>query len=90
MPSEMRRVANALVARRSESFASRYPRGEGEARLAGALRGFAPKRMRYEPAWKDAAGGTTLEVRLEPSRATGFFLKSSSVVLASMLPKLVA
>lgn len=85
MPSEMRRVAKALVARRSESFASRYPPGEGEARLAGALRGFAPKRMRYAPAWKDGAGGTTLEVRFEPSPATDFFLKSSSVVLTLML-----
>ena len=85
MASEMRRVAKALVARRSETFASRYPPGEGEARLAGALRGFTPKRMRYEPAWKDGAAGTTLEVRLEPSPATDFLLKSSSVVLTLLL-----
>ena len=85
MASEMRRVARSLVESRSESFASRYPRAESEARVANALAGFAPRRLRFESAWKEQPGSLQLEVAFRPARGIDFFLKSMSVVLTLLL-----
>ena len=83
--SEMRRTAKLLVARRSEAFASRYPRAESEARVSRAIEGFAPKGMMFETAWRDEAGAPTLDVSFAPSRGTRFFLNSASVVFIVLL-----
>jgi hypothetical protein len=85
MASEMRRVARSLVESRSESFASRYSRSESEARVAKALAGFVPRRMRFEAAWKEEPGNLHLEVAFQPARGIDFFLKSMSVVLTLLL-----
>jgi hypothetical protein len=85
MASEMRRVARSLVESRSESFASHYPRAESEARVANALAGFAPRRMRFEAAWKEQPGSLQLEVAFRPARGIDLFLKSMSVVLTLLL-----
>jgi hypothetical protein len=85
MASEMRRVAKSLVESRRESFASRYSRTESEARVANALAGFAPRRMRFEAAWKEEPGNLQLEVAFRPARGIDFFLKSMSVVLTLLL-----
>ena len=83
--SEMRRMAKLLVARRSEAFASRYPRAESEARVSRAIEGFSPKGMVFETAWRDASGVPTLDVSFAPSRGTRFFLNSASLVLTLLL-----
>lgn len=85
MASEMRRIARALVARRAESFASRYPRTESEARLESALRGFAAHRMRYATQWREEDGALKLDVAMSPSPGTGLLLRSGSVALTLLL-----
>jgi hypothetical protein len=85
MASEMRRVAKALVERRSESFASRYPRDESIARLKKALEGFAPTRLQLESAWHEGPEGLRLDVRFNPARRTDWFLKASSVFLTLLM-----
>jgi hypothetical protein len=85
MASEMRRMARALVERRSEAFESRYPRDESAARLEHAIAGFAPKGMVFETAWREETGATWLDVRFAPSPATRFFLNSASAVLTLLI-----
>src|SRR5437764_1362789 len=81
----MRRMAMLLVERRTETFASRYPRAESERRVNEAIQGFVPKGMVYESAWRDEAGSAFLDMTFSPSRDTRWFLHGSSVVLAVLL-----
>ena len=83
--SEMRRMAKALVERREETFASRYPHDESARRVDAALAGFTAKGMAYETAWRSDAGATYLDVRFAPSRATRVFLNTSSLVFVVLL-----
>jgi len=83
--SETRRMAMLLVERRSEAFASRYPRAEAQRRVNAAIEGLAPKGMVYGMAWRDEDGATLLDVTFSPSRGTRWFLNSAAVVLALLL-----
>jgi hypothetical protein len=85
MASEMRRLAKLLVERRTDAFASRYPRRESEQRVKAAMEGFAPKGMVYDTAWRDEAGATFLDVTFAPARGTRWFLNSASLVLATLV-----
>src|SRR5258708_39641500 len=85
MASEMRRMAKLLVERRTDAFASRYPRTESERRVRAAIEGFAPKAMVYDTAWRDEDGAAFLDVTFTPSRSTHFFLQSASLVAAFLL-----
>jgi len=83
--SEMRRIARLLVERRSEAFASRYPRGESERRVGPIVAGFKPKGMAFETAWREEAGTAFLDVTFAPSRGTRFFLNSASLAFTALL-----
>ena len=85
MASEMRRLAKLLVERRTDAFASRYPRSESEQRVKSAMEGFAPKGMVYDTAWREEAGATFLDVTFSPARGTRWFLNSVSLALAILL-----
>lgn len=85
MPSEMRRVAKALVESRSESYRSRHPLDESKARLEAALARVEPDRTRFERAWTSDAEGVVLEARFVPSRRTQRFLQASSIVLTLLI-----
>src|SRR5260221_6706746 len=85
MASERRRGGRSVGESRSEGSASRYSRAESEARVANALAGFAPRRLRFESAWKEQPGSLQLEVAFRPARGIDFFLKSMSVVLTLLL-----
>jgi len=82
MASEMRRMAKLLVERRSEAFASRYPREESSARLQRAIAGFAPRGLSYETAWREDGAATLLDVHFAPSPGTRLFLNTASVVMS--------
>ena len=84
MASEMRRMAKALVESRSESYRSRHPLGESQARLAAALAPIEPKRTRLERAWKDD-GGIVLDAHFSPAPGTKRFLQVTSIVLALLV-----
>ena len=85
MASEMRRMAQLLVERHSESFESRYSREESARRVERALAGATPKGMVYETAWRDASGATILDVTFSPARRSRRFLNLMSVVLTLLL-----
>jgi hypothetical protein len=85
MPSETRRLANLLVERRSETFASRYPREDSIRRVEQALHGFVPKGMEFETSWRDDNGASQLDVRFAPARRTRRFLNIASAVMALLL-----
>ena len=85
MASEMRRLAQALVAEHSESFRSRYPREESERRFARAIEGFAPRGLLYETRWREAADGVHLDVAMKPSPRSHRFLHVSSLVFFVLL-----
>ena len=81
MASEMRRLAQGLVAERSESFASRYPRAESERRLARAVEGFTPRALLYDTTWNEGPEGVRLDVAMRPSPRSTRFLRVLSLVL---------
>ncbi len=70
-------MAKLLVERRTDAFASRYPRTESERRVRAAIEGFAPKAMVYDTAWRDEGGAAFLDVTFTPSPSTQFFLYGS-------------
>ena len=78
-------MAKLLVERRTDAFASRYPRTESERRVRAAIEGFAPKAMVYDTAWRDEGGAAFLDVTFTPSPSTQFFLQSASLVAALLL-----
>ena len=80
MASEMRRLAQALVAEHGESFRSRYPRAESERRLAIALEGFRPRGLEFETAWRDSPQGVQLDLAMKPAPRSRRFLHVSSLV----------
>lgn len=81
----MRRLAQSLVAERSESFRTRYPRAESERRFARAVADFRPREMRYEAQWREAPDGVHLDVAIRPSPRSHRFLRVSSLVFFVLL-----
>jgi uncharacterized YccA/Bax inhibitor family protein len=89
MASEMRRIAKALVDKRRETFASRYPREESATRLDRALHGFAPERVRYETALRQEHDGMHLDLTLSPSPRVDVLLKATAIVMMLLLASTV-
>jgi hypothetical protein len=85
MASETRRIAMSLVESRVETFRCRYPREESGARLAKALHGFTPTRMRYATAWREEGGAVHLDVSLAPAARIGWFLKAASLAFVLLI-----
>ena len=85
MASEMRRVAQALVATRSESFESCYPLQESMARVKAALDSLHPRRLRLESAWTEEPAGVRLEARFVPASGTRTILSSTSALLTLLI-----
>ena len=85
MPSEMRRLAKALVETREESYRSRHALEESQARLDAALASLAPQRLRFERSWRNDAGSVALDVRFAPPPRTRRFLQASSIVLTLLI-----
>jgi hypothetical protein len=83
--SETSRIARALVASRGESFASRRPRDDSEARVAAALANIVPKRLAFERRWRDDPGGLTLDATYRPAPGTRRFLQATSLVLLALI-----
>jgi len=85
MASETSRIAKALVASRSESFASRHSRADSEARLAAALAPFQPKRLVFESRWREEPGGLALDAEFRPAPGIQRFLRATSLVLVALI-----
>lgn len=78
-------MAGLLVERRTESFASRYPRDESMRRVAQALEGFVAKGMVYESSWREEDGVTKLDVAFAPAKRTRRFLNATSIVMSLLI-----
>jgi len=79
-------MAKALVESRSESYRSRHPLDESNARLESALaRIIKPDHNRFELAWKSDAEGLVLEARFAPSGRTQRLLHGISIVLTLLV-----
>ena len=86
MPSELRRVARALVERRTERFESRHSREESIARLQPALAALGLKgATQFHGDWKVEDGKVHLEAQFAPARSTRQFLNTSSLALTLLL-----
>jgi hypothetical protein len=85
MASETARIAKALVASRSESFASRHPRAESEARLAAALASVHPKRLVFGSRWREEPAGLVLDAEYRPAPGIKRFLNATSLVLLALI-----
>ena len=85
MRSEIRRVATALVETRTESFETRHPRAESQARLAAAIEKRKPRLSIVEVTWADAAEGLRAEVQSRPAPSIRRFLIASSFVFTMLL-----
>ena len=85
MASETSRIARALVQSRSESFASRHPRAESEARLAAALATIGPRRLVFEGRWREDPAGLVLDAQYRPAPGVKLFLQVTSVVLVALI-----
>ena len=85
MASETSRIAKALVANRSQTFASRHSRADSEARLAGALASVAPKRLVFESRWRDEPAGLVLDASYGPAPGIKRFLQVTSLVLVALV-----
>lgn len=86
MPSELRRVAKALVEHRTERFESRHSREESIARLEPALAALALKgATQFHADWKLEHGKVHLEAQFAPARRTRQFLNASSLALTLLL-----
>ena len=86
MPSELRRVAKALVERRTERFESRHSRSESVARLELALAALGLKgAARFHADWKVEHGKVILEAEFAPARRTRQFLNAASLTLTLLL-----
>jgi len=85
MASETRRIAKALVATREESFASRHPRAESQARLAAALARIDARRLRFESRWREEPTGLVLDASYSPAPGVKRFLHATSVVLLALI-----
>lgn len=85
MPSEMRRLAMALVETRQESYRSRHALEESKTRLEAALASLEPKELHFERSWRGDAGSVALDVRFAPASRTRRFLQASSIVLTLLI-----
>jgi hypothetical protein len=85
MASETSRIAKALVASRSESFASRHARAESQARVAAALAAIHPKRLTFAHRWRDAPDGLFLDADYGPAPGVKRFLQATSAVLLALI-----
>ena len=85
MASETSRIAKALVASREESFASRRPREDSEARVAAALAPIRPKRLAFERRWRDDPAGLVLDATYRPAPGIRRFLHATSIVLVALI-----
>jgi hypothetical protein len=83
--SETSRIAKALVARRTESFASRLPRAQSEARLAAALATIRPKRLRFASRWRQEGTELVLDAEFSPAPGTQRFLQAASALLVLLI-----
>jgi hypothetical protein len=86
MASELRRMAQALVERRRETFESLHPLEESKARLAQAL---AHARLRgavvYAPQWRVADGHAVLDMEFSAPPRVQRRLKLFSVALSTLV-----
>jgi hypothetical protein len=86
MASETRRAAKALVERRSETFESRHPLEESQARLAAALeREHAARSAQFRTTWRTEGERAILDAEFAPSPRVQRFLKLTSLVMMLML-----
>jgi hypothetical protein len=85
MASEIRRVANALVASRSETVATRYSRDESMRRVASALATRMPRIAVVETTWKGDGEGLRLDVSFQPARVVRLFLGATSIALTLLV-----
>jgi hypothetical protein len=85
MPSETRRIAQALVDSRVETFATKYSREQSSARLAEAVAANRPRTAAVKTNWRHATEGLRLDVHLSPARGVHFFLVASSLALTLLL-----
>jgi DNA-binding transcriptional MocR family regulator len=83
--SELRRIAQSLVARREERFATRRPRDEAKTRAEAALAAFRPRHMRIATRWTEDTGGLVLHAELTPTPRTQQFLRALSLGLVALL-----
>lgn len=84
MASEMRRMAKALVDSRSESYRSRYPLAESQARLAAGLARIERRRTRLQQTWREDTG-VVLDAHFSATPGTQRLLKATSIVLAALV-----
>ena len=86
MPSELRRVAQALVELRTERFESRHSLEESIARLERALAALGLRgATQFHADWKVAHGKVQLEAQFAPARRTRQFLNAASLALTLLL-----
>jgi hypothetical protein len=78
-------VALALVGTRTERVASPCDRAESEARLARAISGPAPRRMRIARRWVEDAGILQLEIEFSPAPQTQHFLRAASLAMTALI-----
>lgn len=84
--SEMRRVARALVERRTERIESRHPLAESKRRLEDALARARPRgASAFALAWHDDGGKAVLEVSYAPPASLQRLLQAISVAMALAL-----
>jgi hypothetical protein len=82
MASEMRRSAKALVERRSESFRSRHPLAQSQARLAAALaRARIAASPQFRATWRTEAEHAILDAEFVPSPRSQRFLNLISITM---------
>lgn len=84
--SPMRKAAGGLVEHRRESFVSRHPIGESQARLSAALAKAGIKgAARFTSEWRTEGERAVLEARFDPSPGTQRFLQASSIGMALLV-----
>ena len=84
--SEIRRVARALVERRTERVESRHPLDESKARLEAALaRARVEGASAFTPAWQEAGGHAVLEASYAPPPRLHRLLQGLSLAMALAL-----
>lgn len=86
MPSETRRIANALIAHRVERFESRHGLAQSQARLRDALQAARVQgSVAFTPAWKSEGNATVLEATFDPPPKTQRFLQSMSLAITVLI-----
>jgi len=86
MPSEMRRVAKALVGNRVETFEVAEGAEAARERVERALAALgAPRALRYEGAWTTVDGRATYEARFAPAPRTPRVLNLISITILLLI-----